>query len=259
MALPCADPTIVRRFFVPRSAIEADQVTVTGPEAHHIATVLRLETGARVTVFDGSGAEYLVELDRVSPDGVSGRILGRSGGSVPAFRLTLVQGVPKGAKMDAIIRMGTELGIAEFVPVRSARSVATAGGRVQRWRRIAAEAAKQSRRADVPVVHDTMPFAESLALLSSTPLRIVLWEGEENQTLAGAIEDRPAPDRAALIVGPEGGLEAAEVAGAVAAGAIPASLGPLILRTETAGVVAAAMLFYEFGLRRSPRSGSGRL
>lgn len=218
-----------------------------------MATVLRLQPKDRVTMIDGSGAEYVVELDRVSADGVSGRIVDRTEGSPPPLRLTLVQGVPKGTKMDTIIRMGTELGIAEFVPARTARSVAAASGRVQRWRRIAAEAAKQSRRVDVPVVRDPMPFAKAVTLASSAALSIILWEGEQGQTLAQAVGDRPVPDRVAVFVGPEGGLEAGEVAEAVAARAIPASLGPLILRTETAGVAAAAMLFYEFGLRRRNR------
>lgn len=243
----------MRRFVVPPAAIAGDRVTVTGTEAHHIATVLRLRPGDRVTVIDGSGTEYVVELERVSPEAVTAHIIDRGSGMPPLFRLTLLQSVPRGAKMDAIIRMGTELGIAEFVPVLAARSVPTAGGRAERWRRIALEAAKQSRRPDVPLVRDPIPFADGVRIASAAQITIVLWEGEQRQSLADVLKGRPTPETAALIVGPEGGFEPAEVEAAVAAGAIPASLGPLILRTETAGIAAAAMLFYEFGLRRRSR------
>lgn len=243
----------MRRFVVSPADVAGDRVTIGGPEAHHIATVLRLQPTDRVTVIDGSGAEYLVELERVSSEQVTGRVMDRSHGLRPWFRLTLIQGIPKGGKMDDVVRMGTELGITEFVPAHTARSVAASGGRVQRWRRIATEAAKLSRRADVPVVRDPVPLAEALDLIRPA-LTVVLWEGEHGRTLADAVRDHPVPDHAALIVGPEGGLEEEEVAAAAAAGAAPVSLGPLILRTETAGVAAAAMLLYEFGLRRRPHS-----
>jgi 16S rRNA (uracil1498-N3)-methyltransferase len=241
----------MRRFFVPPGSVSADRVTLTGSEAHHLAVVVRLRAGDSVILFDGSAVEYATLLERVTPEAVSGRVIERRAAPVPQPRLTLVQGVPKGTKMDQIIRMGTELGIAEFLPVRTARSVAESPRRVERWRRIAVASAKQSTRADLPVVHVPTPFPTALEMVGAADLLVVLWEGESAHTLGQVLAPRQVPARAALIVGPEGGLESGEVDAAVAAGAVPATLGPLILRTDTAGVAAAAMVFYEFALRRT--------
>lgn len=163
--------------------------------------------------------------------------------------MTLVQGIPKGAKMDVVIRMGTELGVVQFVPVHARRSIAT-GARTARWRRIAVEAAKQCRRSDVPAVSDPVSLSEALKQVAEYDLILVLWEGEQHRTIAEELRSSAPSSRVAVVVGPEGGLEAAEVAQAVDAGAVPVSLGPLILRTETAAIVAVAMVLYELAIRR---------
>ncbi|MGH2349599.1 MAG: RsmE family RNA methyltransferase [bacterium] len=241
---------MMHRFLVDPRAVVGKRVTVRGPDAHHLAAVLRLRPGDQFVALDGSGLEHTVRLTAVTETEAAGEILETREGVTLPLRVTLVQGVPKGTKMDLVIRMGTELGIAEFVPARAARSVAGAAHRAERWRRIAQEAAKQSRRADVPRVHDPAPFADAVGRVSGTELMVVLWEGERSRNLADVLRDRRTPAEAALIVGPEGGFEREEVEQSVASGAVPATLGPLILRTETAGIAAAAMLFYEFGLRR---------
>lgn len=251
MALPRARAGLMRRFFVPAEAVSGSAVSLRGAEAHHAAVVLRLAPGDHVVLFDGSGAEYVARLDAVTPEAVRGQVIERRQAVLPAMRLTLVQGVPKGTKMDLIIRMGTELGIAEFLPALTARSVAGSAHRTERWRRIAVEAAKQSRRPDLPVVHEPLPLSTALESVRGSDLSVVLWEGERAQTLGDVLSARLAPAQATLIVGPEGGLERGEVDAVAAAGAVPATLGPLILRTETAGIAAAAMIFYEFGLRRA--------
>jgi len=241
----------MHRALVDPSSIVGTRVTVRGPEAHYLAAVLRLRPGDVFVAFDGTGAEHTVRLSAVSGTEAVGEILETRQGVHSPLRVTLVQGVPKGTKMDLVIRMGAELGVAEFVPVRTARSVAGAAQRVERWRRIAGEAAKQSRRADVPAVRDVVEFAAALDDVRGADLLVVLWEAERTQTLADVLRGRAVPGRVALIVGPEGGLEGGEIEQAVAVGAVPATLGSLILRTETAGLAAAAMLFYEFGLRRT--------
>ncbi len=243
----------MRRFLISAASISGNRVALHGSEAHHAAVVLRLTAGDRVVLFDGSGTEYVARLDDVAPDMVRGEVLERRQGRSPAMRLTLVQGVPKGSRMDLVIRMGTEIGIAEFLPVLTARSVAGSAHRAERWERIAAAAAKQSGRSDLPAVHGPVPFAAALEIVRASDLLVLLWEGEPAQTLGRVLHGRPFPMRAALIVGPEGGLESGEVDAAVAAGALPATLGPLILRTETAGIAAAAMMFYEFSLRPTNR------
>ena len=240
----------MRRFFVPRDAVAEDQVMIRGTQAHHMAVVLRLQPGERVIVFDGSQVDRVVELERVAPEQVTGRIVESRPGLHLGIALTLVQGIPKGTKMDDVVRMGTELGVAEFLPVHTRRTVAEARHRAARWRRIAIEAAKQSRRSDVPQVHEPVHLGPALDAISGHDLILLLWEGERQQTIAQALVGAGMPGRVAVIVGPEGGLESAEVEEATRHGAIPVSLGSLVLRTETAGIVALSMVLYELALRK---------
>jgi len=208
-----------------------------------------MRPGDRVLVVDGSGREHVVRLTDVRPDGVRGEVLEMRPGLTPPLDLILVQGVPRGTKMDAIVRMGTELGVGTFLPVLTARSVGQGRGRAARWRRIALEAAKQCRRADLPEVADPLPLPTALDRIAGADLVLLLWEGERGRTLAEALRGA-APRRVAVLVGPEGGFDEAEVRAAVDRGAIPVTLGPLILRTETAGMAAVAMVLYELTLRR---------
>lgn len=218
-------------------------------ESHHAATVLRLRPGERVVVFDGRGQDYLVELTAVTPRAVEGRVIETHAGARPAVHLTLVQGVPKGAKMDAIVRMGTELGIARFVPVLTQRAVARpAPARGARWRRIAAAAATQSGRSTVPVVDDPCSFSEVWPLLGDA-LVLIPWEGEKSRPIGAILAQDRGARAVAVCIGPEGGWTPEEVQQAVAHGAHPVTLGELILRTETAGLVAAAMVLYELTRR----------
>lgn len=218
-------------------------------QARHVSVVLRLQRGERVLVFDGSGREFEVELESVGPEEVTGRIVATREGRPPSLHLALLQGVPKGSKMDDVIRMGAEVGVAEFVPFLSARTVAEGRRRASRWRRIAVEAAKQCRRSDIPLVHDPVPFDAALEQVAGYGLVVVLWEGERSRSLAEALAGAGRPSRVATVVGPEGGLEADEVERAIARGAVPVTLGPLILRTETAGIVALSMILYELSLK----------
>jgi len=243
----------VRRFLVPAEVLAdappGGAVVLRGGEARHAAVVLRLRVGDRVAVFDGTGVERVVRLTAVSSDEVVGRVLEAGAATAPAVRLILIQGVPKGSKMDGVVRMGTELGVGEFVPLLARRAVSEARGRVERWRRIAAAAAKQSGRADVPAVTEPQALPDALGRLPPDVLLLVLWEGEHARPIGAALRAGPTSGPVALLVGPEGGLEAEEVAVAEARGGIPVTLGPLVLRTETAGVAALAMVLYEMTLR----------
>lgn len=237
-----------RRFFVPPDSVVGTQVLFPADEARHAATVLRLHAGDHVVVIDGTGVERTVVLTEVGPGKVSGRVVGTWAIS-PRGVLALVQGVPKGAKMDDVVRMGTELGVSEFFPFLSTRTVAEGRGRTGRWQRIAVESTKQSRRSDVPAVHAPAPLHDVLAHIAGYNLIVVLWEGEQSRTMAQALASLANPASVAIIVGPEGGLTEREVDAAVARGAVPVTLGPLILRTETAGVVALAIVRYELWRR----------
>jgi 16S rRNA (uracil1498-N3)-methyltransferase len=243
----------MRRFLVPPDVLAGvppgGEVVLRGGEARHAAVVLRLRKGDEIAVFDGAGAERVVALSDVSPEQVVGRVLDTRQGITPPVRLILLQGVPKGAKMDEVIRMGTELGVGRFLPLRTRRAVGESRGRVERWRRIASAAAAQSRRVDVPTVSAPQTVPEALEQLPSDALLLVLWEGERSRTIGAALRAGPVSEPVAVLVGPEGGLTEEEVALAVSRGGTPVTLGPLVLRTETAGMAALAMVLYERALR----------
>jgi 16S rRNA (uracil1498-N3)-methyltransferase len=236
-----------RRFFVLPQSLDGDLVVFASKEAHHIVHVLRLRPGARVMVFDGR-REAEVELHTVGESGVTGARAGPVRPSARSVEIALLQGVARGPKMDLIVRMGTEIGLSAVHPVLTSRSVADPGpARLDRWRRIAQEAAKQCGRADLPDIHAPARLADALAAAGPTDLLVVPWE-DEQRPLGDVIAGRPFA-AAGILIGPEGGLTADEVAAARGAGGETVSLGTLILRTETAGLVTAAMLLYERLLR----------
>lgn len=246
----------MHRFAVSPQSISGDRVVLRNAQARHACVVLRVKPGERVAVFDGSGREFDVELESVDAREVTGRIVAtRKVAGIP-LHITLLQGVPKGAKMDDVIRMGTEIGVAEFVPFLSERTVAEGRQRAERWRRVATEAAKQSGRSDVPVVYDPSPLTQALERLAGYDLVLVPWEAERNRSMRDVLEHTGRPSRVAIVIGPEGGLEAREVEEAAGFGGVPVTLGPLVLRTETAGIVAVSMVLYGLNMRTARREGT---
>jgi 16S rRNA (uracil1498-N3)-methyltransferase len=239
------------RFHVRPESVTGDRVIFDAEETHHLARVLRLRAGALVHTVDGLGHELAVRLTRIGPRGAEGEIVGRGvRRSESPLDLTLVQGIPKGDKLESIIRMATELGVARVVPLIAGRSVPrTEAGRLSaralRWQRVAKEAAKQSGRAVIPEV--TPPRALSAWVGETRPpgLILCLWEQAETP-VAAVLPDGPI-ERATLIVGPEGGLDAEEVASLRSAGALVGGLGPRILRSDTAGPVGLALLQFRYG------------
>ncbi len=249
------------RFFVEPEQIAGDMVTIQGAELAHLAKVLRLGAGDAVTICDGTGMEYQAVLEEVLPDAATARIQERSmSPGEPRTKITLVQGLPKADKMDMIIQKGTEVGISEFIPVITERTIvqltaAKAQRRVERWQRIAKEAAKQCRRAVVPQVHYPLPWRECIdEYLKSSGGRMGLIPWEEaagtgvglREVLSSADGD-DAGEAIWLFIGPEGGWSETEVQQAAPAGINAVSLGPRILRTETAGPIAAALVLYHRG------------
>ncbi|MCS7173973.1 MAG: 16S rRNA (uracil(1498)-N(3))-methyltransferase [Armatimonadetes bacterium] len=232
----------MRRLFVRPDPRDPQLLHLDAREARHALRVLRLRVGDVFLAFDGRGGEWEAELLRTAP-GVVARVLRPREGLTLPYRLTLYQGMPKGDRMDTVVRMGTELGIARFVPVVMERSVRVSG-RVERWRRIAAEASKQCRRAQIPEVVDPLPFAQAVEGFARYPLRVFLWEGG-GSPLLWVLEGAPEPTDLAVFVGPEGGFAEEEVR-RLRGCAEAASLGPLVLRTETAGIAAAAVILSWF-------------
>ncbi len=242
----------MRRLLVAPDPQDPSLLVLDPRQTRHAVRVLRLRPGDRFVGFDGRGSQWEAELVQVRPV-AKARVLRALQPPVLPYRMTLYQAVPKGERMDLVVRMGTELGVDRFVPVRTRRTVAT-GDRSDRWRRVAEEAAKQCGRPSVPEVDRVADFHAALARFRAHGLRLVLWEGG-GVPLAEALIRAPAED-VAVFVGPEGGLDPAEVAQLQQAGTL-CSLGPLVLRTETAGVAAAAVVLAVWGFT-SPRE-AGRL
>jgi len=215
--------------------------------------VLRLGPGDIITLLDGKGSLYHCRIEDKTPGAVQCRVLERHpAGGEPSLKVVLLQGIAKGDKMDTVIQKGTELGASLFVPVHCRRSVvrldaARGAARRERWQRIAAGAAKQCRRALVPEVYKPVTWENALRLIPPGAPAFLPWEGEAGRSLKKELQSRPAPTEVYIIIGPEGGLEKEEVDEAQARGVVPVSLGPRILRTETAGLAAISMVLYQWG------------
>lgn len=242
----------MRRFFVERIQ-EPQLVCIEGADAHHIGKVLRLKPGDHIVVVTADGTEYDVVLAAIKTGMVTGSIVERRESSAePALKAVLVQGMPKGDKLELIIQKCTELGIAELWPVHTERSIvrltgAKAEERRERWQRIAREAAKQCQRQHVPLVQGLQSWQDALQNLPDDCQGILLWESENTNylqaTLSGMTNARPVY----IFVGPEGGLTEHEVRLAQTKGVCAVTLGPRILRTETAGMAALAIIMYQLG------------
>jgi len=240
-------------FFVSPEQIKAGRVSLSGPDAVHIAKVLRLGAGKSIIVLDGRGKSYLAVIEQACKDKVDCTIqkeLPVAAG--PSLKVTLVQGIPKGDKMDLVIQKGTELGLSRVIPLISERVVVKLAGdkllhRRERWQRIALEAAKQCRRPDVPEVSEPQSWEQVLALLPPEAAALIPWEEEFVETLKNFCRCSQAPEEIYIFIGPEGGFTREEVELARSHGVRPVTLGPRILRTETAGLAVLAVVLYQWG------------
>jgi 16S rRNA (uracil1498-N3)-methyltransferase len=239
----------MRRVFVPPDRLSGARVILEGEGHHHLARVLRARPGDRVVVFDGQGTEIDAEIAAIGPRTTELILLERrTATATPAVRLTLLQGLARGEKMDFIIQKTCELGVARVVPVMTERAVAPpaqASVRQQRWEKIAREAARQCGRADVPAIDAPVSFTQAVRDAATDDLRLVLWESAQGKPLRAVLPVAPRP--ATLLVGPEGGFSRQEITEAEAAGFATVGLGPRILRVETAAVVAVALLQFAAG------------
>lgn len=240
-------------FFVSPEQIQGRQVIITGPDVKHINRVLRLNVGDRITIADGSGKIYNAQIVKTGRNEVNCLLSGESMlDPEPDLKVTLVQGIPKGDKMDGIIQKSVELGVARIIPLLSERVVVhlkkdKAFRRQERWQRISLEAAKQCRRAVVPVVGEPINFRGVFEQVQKGVPALMLWEEEKKLALKTVLKGLFSPKAIFVFIGPEGGFSLDEVKAARENGVVTVSLGPRVLRTETAGPACLSIILYEFG------------
>jgi 16S rRNA (uracil1498-N3)-methyltransferase len=241
----------MRRFIIPFPLPDTDQLVLDGDLYRHLITVLRLKPGVTVCLVTPTQETCDATIDSIGEGTVSLR-LGQRVHALAAspLRIVLYQGIPKGDKLDLIIQKATELGVARIVPFPAERSVVKIHPdrlpeRCTRWNRIAAEAARQSGAA----VPEIVPVASMSSALTDcdTDLRLLPWEDEQAACLRPVLAALSPPTSVAIMIGPEGGFAAAEVAAARNHGFKTVRLGPRILRTETAGFTLLAILQQVWG------------
>lgn len=242
---------MTHRFFVTPNCITPPSVTLPDDAAHQVRTVLRMRPGAEVIVLDNSGQEYRVGLTRVDRSVVQGQIIAQQPApGEPRLQLILYQGTLKAQKFEWVLQKGTELGVSRFVPTICRRAVVTdraaLAKKQSRWMQIIREAAEQCGRGRLPELAGAMPFEAALAEARRSTVALLPWEAAQSGSLKAALAG-DAPDSVALFIGPEGGFAPDEVAAAKATGVLVVSLGPRILRAETAGLAVCAALMHHLG------------
>jgi RNA methyltransferase, RsmE family len=244
----------MHRFFVDRDAIHEDNLTICGEDVKHIYKVLRLRAGDPISVSDGDGFDFLCKIDTIDKDSVLCSIIDKHwNASEPPVKVDLYQGIPKSAKMDIIVQKCVELGVNSVTPVDTERVVVDTdnlkgiSNRTARWQRISEEAAKQSCRGAIPIISDPVTFSNVLDRISNYDLMLMPYENERNTGLKQVLRGKNNINSIAVLIGPEGGFSEAEVEIALSKGIVPVTLGPRILRTETAGFACLSLIMYELG------------
>ncbi|HWJ04239.1 MAG TPA: 16S rRNA (uracil(1498)-N(3))-methyltransferase [Steroidobacteraceae bacterium] len=239
----------VTRVFVDEPLTPDADLALPAAAANHVARVLRLREGATIVAFDGSGGDFQCEILAVKGDRVLVRVGARASGLAESpLHITLVQAVSRSERMDWTLQKATELGVRTIVPVLSTRSVVRlderqAEKKLRHWQALVAAACEQCGRSVLPEVRPPQELARHLATAARDGERYVL-SPTGATSLAGLTGVGP---RVELLIGPEGGLEDTEIERAVASGYAPVRLGPRVLRTETAGIVALAVLQARWG------------
>lgn len=274
------------RFFINPDSVDLNtgSIIITGEDVRHIGNVLRAVPGDVLELSDGSGTDYEVVIEQIAKDSILTKITTANPNlTEPPIGITLFQGIPKADKMNYIIQKCIELGVTRIVPVITARTIVKfsnakdSASKTVRWRRIALEAAKQCDRGFIPLVEEPVRLEKALEMAGDCGLKLIPYEEENEGSIKellrqygeavgngnpGADSSNPGADSSnpgggsasreansgiGILIGPEGGFEASEVDEAVKSGFYSVTLGPRILRTETAGMAVAAIIMYEIG------------
>ena len=241
------------RFFVAKGNILGNSILIVGDDVNHIKNVLRCRIGDKLIVCDGERNDYTVEIAGFEKDCVRTIIIEHAGNAAePRTDITLFQCIPKHDKLDFIIQKGIELGVNRIVPVISERTIikieneADRAKKASRWRKIALEAAKQCDRGIIPEISLPISLGNAFNNAGSYDLCIIPYEKDRGNRLKFHI-NKGSGGKIALFIGPEGGFTETEIQTAQKSGISPVTLGPRILRTETAAIAVLSILMYELG------------
>jgi len=243
------------RSYAPAAATDAGEIRLTPEESHHLVTVNRCGRGDPVTAFDGQGREWIAECIDPSKSAAVLRVREFRPARPRPYEITLGQALPKGSTMDDIIRQATEIGAARIVPLLSERTQVhldsdRAGKKIEKWRTAAIEAAKQCGNPWLPEITSIQQFAAFVATAKAYDVKLIASLHGGAATLKPALahyraRHGSAPRRVLWLIGPEGDFSPAEMTTAITAGFQPITLGPLVLRSDTAAVYALSILSYE--------------
>lgn len=258
----------MNRFFLSPEQCQSDSLTLAGGQAHHALHVLRLRLDDQVLVLDGAGHELLAAVRQLGRDTLTLEVLSRRARAPAPFQISLLQAFPKGRLLEDIIQKATELGVHRIVPLLTERAVPHLDlhhceAKLDKWRQTALEAVKQCGQAWLPTVEAPVSFRDYLRRGERFDLSLIaaLQPGTLHPRECFRqfrAEHHRSPRTIALWIGPEGDFTPAEVAGALALGASPITLGPLVLRVETAAIAGLAILNYETQDRQGdPAAGPG--
>jgi 16S rRNA (uracil1498-N3)-methyltransferase len=248
----------MQRYFVSNDQRTDVGVTITGEDARHISRVMRMKPGEPILVCDETGQTFLCEIQEINETNV--RCLIRETieeKSELPIKVTLVQGLPKGDKLEFVVQKGTELGAAGFLPFESERAIvkwdtSKVQKKLERLRKIAKEAAEQSHRSTIPIINEPLRLDALIAFSQSFTHKMVAYEEEAKQgevkRFASLLSTIKEGQSLLVVLGPEGGLTAEEVDKLQQAGFVLAGLGPRILRTETAPLYVLSAVSYQFEL-----------
>lgn len=242
----------MHKFFVEKSAITDNIVHIEGDDVKHINKVLRLKTGEEININNFQGEEFLARLIEIDKRSAKAEIIKNLEiNNESNIDITLFQGLPKSSKMDLIVQKATELGVKEIIPTITERVVVNVSEykKLERLNKIAQEACKQSKRSIVPKVNAPAIFKEVLEQLENFDLVVVPYENAENYGIKAMMKKIKSEEikSIAVVIGPEGGFEQEEIAILKEKNAEIITLGPRILRTESAGFTCVSILMYELG------------
>lgn len=240
------------RFFVEKKNVnlENDTCIIEGEDVKHISKVLRCRVGEELEICDNDNNEYICEITNIDKSQVNLNILKRVDIKRESdLKIKVYQGLPKGPKMEMILQKLTEVGVDEIILVQTKRTVVKVDDKkedkkIERWERIIYEAAKQSKRGKIPKLRGVLSFKEALADMKENDFNIAPYENEKTKTIKQAIKGKDI-NNIGIFVGPEGGFEDTEINAIEEIGGQSVSLGPRILRTETASLVASSIVLYE--------------